>query len=399
MPGFDGNKGNTMKFWNTENPKSLHPSSPPRVYCRFLYPRRGQSAQANIMACQGARTGFSWRTRWSMRTHQQRQPPQGAHHQARHSCHVVGSRHRQTSWACQGAHTGFSWKTRWSTQPHQQKLQAPPAHHQARRSCHVVGSRHRQTSWLVRVHTLGFLGRHVGAHSLTNKSCKRHRLIIKPGGSCHVEGSQRRQTSWACPGCTHWVFLEDTLEHTASPTKAASATGSSSSPALLPRRGQSAQANIMGLSGCTHWVSWRTRWSMRTHQQRQPPQGAHHQAQHSCHVEGSRHRQTSWACQGAHTGFSWRKHWSTQPHQQKLQAPPAHHQARRSCHVEGSQRKQTSWACQGARIGSSCSQPLCALVSRYLVLRWPRVFWVPSCQLTLSSVNKGMIMHGTCTCF
>ena len=142
--------------------------------------------------------------------------------------------------------------------------------------------------------------------------------------STHVEGSQRKQTSWACQGAR---------------------TG----------------------------FSWRTRWSMRTHQQKQPPQGAHHQARHSCHVEGSRHRQTSWACQGASTEFSWRKHRSTQPHQQKLQVPPAHHQARRSCHVEGSQRKQTSWACQGAGTGSSCSQRLCALVSRHLVLRWPRV--------------------------
>jgi hypothetical protein len=31
------------------------------------------------------------------------------------------------------------------------------------------------------VHALGFLGGHVGACALTNKSCKRHRLIIKPG--------------------------------------------------------------------------------------------------------------------------------------------------------------------------------------------------------------------------
>ena len=156
MPGFDGNKGNTMKFWNTENPKSLHPSSPPRVYCRFLYPRRGQSAQANIMGLSGC------------------------------------------------------------------------------------------THWVFLEDTLEH------AHSPTKAAAAR-------GSSSSPALLPRRGQSaqaniMGLSGCTHWVFLEETLEHTASPTKAASATGSSSSPALLPRRGQSAQANIMGLSGCTHWV-------------------------------------------------------------------------------------------------------------------------------------------------
>ena len=59
-------------------------------------------------------------------------------------------------------------------------------------------------------------------------------------------------------GCKHCVFLPHALVATSSPTKAATAIGCVSKPssmaALLLRRGQSAQANIAGLSGCKHCV-------------------------------------------------------------------------------------------------------------------------------------------------
>ena len=59
-------------------------------------------------------------------------------------------------------------------------------------------------------------------------------------------------------GCRHCVFLLQALLRTSSPTNAATAIGCASKPssvaALLLRRGQSAQANIAGLSGCRHCV-------------------------------------------------------------------------------------------------------------------------------------------------